>query len=216
LIKAQAPVDNVKAGLDEKTYAALAEGAGRVIMASSRSSEVSLVFQGMRNSLFSHYLLEALRGASADRGDGLVRVFDVFHFVSDRVPSHAEANQAIQHPIFKAQDVETNFPLALRLGGKSAGATGSIRGAEPAQTFRPNALSPKARLAIKSGLVRRWDYLADYFAIPLVDKMKFPQGYEPQRVLEWLEERKRLGDLRDAFKCFGWDDLIEELDQNPI
>ena len=86
-MKSLEPAPGIKAGLAEKTYDALAQGVGRVVMASSRSSEVSFVLPGMRNSLFTHHLLEALRGAAPMHGDGLVRVFDVFHYVSDRVPA---------------------------------------------------------------------------------------------------------------------------------
>jgi hypothetical protein len=62
----------------------------------------------MRNSLFTHYLLEALRGQGKTLGDGYVRVFDVFRHVADRVPTRAE-----QHPIFKATAMEEDFPIAL-------------------------------------------------------------------------------------------------------
>jgi hypothetical protein len=102
-----------KIGLEENYYEHLAQGTGRVIMASSRSDEVSLVLRGMDNSLFTHYLLEALRGAVRTHGDGLIRVFDVFDHVSQRVPATGH-----QHPIFKATDLENNFPVALYLGGK--------------------------------------------------------------------------------------------------
>jgi hypothetical protein len=102
-----------KSGLEEDYYAHLANGAGRVIMASSRSDEVSLVLDGMSNSLFTHYFLEALQGKAHTRGDGLIRIFDIFHYVSEKVPA-----QGPQHPIFKAGGVETNFPIALYLGGK--------------------------------------------------------------------------------------------------
>ena len=210
-LKALDPLDGIKAGFDKATYDALAAGTGRVIMASSRSSEVSLILHGMPNSLFTYYLLEALRGETVDHEGDVVRVFDVFHYISDRVPARAEAERAIQHPIFKAQDVDSNFPLALRQGGKLA------RG--PARTMvpvvRPMALSPKARIAIKRGLVRRWDDLADYFGIPLEDKARFQQGFEPQRVLEWLEERGRLRELRDAFNYLGYDDLIGVINAYP-
>ena len=207
-LKGFTPAGGLKVGFDETTYSALARGSGRVIMASSRSTEVSLVLEGMRNSLFTHYLLDALRGGVTNRGDGLVRVFDVFHYVSDRVPT-----KAAQHPIFKAQDMENNFPLALYLGGKQIPA--SMRSSLSRVPSSVSILHPKARLAIKTGLVTRWDDLADYFGIPLSDKAKFQQGHEPQRILEWLEERRRLDELRDAFNYFGWDDLIEELSRNP-
>jgi hypothetical protein len=102
-----------KEGLEDGYYERLARGTGRVIMASSRSDEESLVLPGMDNSLFTHYLLEALRGNARTRGDGLIRVFDVFDYVSEEVPARGP-----QHPIFKATDLENNFPIALYRGGK--------------------------------------------------------------------------------------------------
>jgi hypothetical protein len=97
-----------KSGLAEDFYQALAQGKGRVVMASSRPDEVSWALANMPNSLFTHYLLEALRGQARTLGDGYVRVFDVFRHVADNVPRHAS-----QHPIFKATAMEDDFPIAL-------------------------------------------------------------------------------------------------------
>lgn len=102
-----------KSGLSEEYYGHLAQGTGRVIVASSRSDEVSLVLGDMNNSLFTHYLLEALQGGVRTRADGLIRVFDLFDYVSEKVPTRGK-----QHPIFKAADLENNFPIALYAGGR--------------------------------------------------------------------------------------------------
>jgi uncharacterized caspase-like protein len=77
-------------------------------MASCRPDEVSWALSGMSNSLFTHYLLEALRGGGKTLGDGYVRVFDVFRHVADHVPTRAN-----QHPIFKAAAMEEDFPIAF-------------------------------------------------------------------------------------------------------
>jgi hypothetical protein len=99
----------IKRGLSEDYYQALAhQGKGRVVIASSRPDEVSWALRGMDNSLFTHYLLEALRGEGRTLGDGYVRVFDVFRHVADHVPTKAD-----QHPIFKATAMEEDFPIAL-------------------------------------------------------------------------------------------------------
>jgi hypothetical protein len=98
----------IKQGLSEEYYQALAQGKGRVVIASSRADEVSWALHGWDNSLFTHYLLEALRGEGRTLGDGYVRVFDVFRHVADHVPP-----QANQHPIFKATAMEEDFPIAL-------------------------------------------------------------------------------------------------------
>lgn len=97
-----------KGGLDEAYYQALAQGKGRVVMASSRPEEISWALAGMRNSLFTHFMLEALRGEAKTLDDGYVRVFDLFRHVADQVPL-----RAAQHPIFKATAMEEDFPVAL-------------------------------------------------------------------------------------------------------
>jgi len=96
-----------KQGLSEGYYEALALGKGRVVMASSRPEEVSYALHGWDNSLFTHYLLEALRGEARTLGDGYVRVFDVFRHIADHV-----SKKANQHPIFKATAMEEDFPIA--------------------------------------------------------------------------------------------------------
>jgi hypothetical protein len=163
----------------------------------------------MDNSLFTHYLLNALKGACSSHGDGLVRVFDVFHYIADNVPG-----RAAQHPIFKAHEVETNFPLALNFGGKQ----GQLPGQAVPQTMgvRSSTLSGKAKLAIQKHIVTRWADLATYFDIPTADQAKFERGNEPQQILVWLEQRNRLNELRDAFNYLRWDDLIKELDSHPL
>jgi hypothetical protein len=112
----------IETGFDDKSLAHLAEGVGRVVIASSRSTETSLVFTGARNSVFTQHLLEAFRGEASTSGDGVVRVFDVFEHVSVKVP-RTTSNQ--QHPIFKASDLETNFPVSLDKGGSKSGAVGA-------------------------------------------------------------------------------------------
>jgi uncharacterized caspase-like protein len=103
----------VRLGLSEEYYQGLAQGKGRVVIASSRPDEVSWALPGMNNSLFTHYLLEALRGQCKMLGDGYVRVFDIFRHVADQVPAKAD-----QHPIFKATAMDVDFPVALARRGR--------------------------------------------------------------------------------------------------
>jgi hypothetical protein len=98
---------NSKAGLSEHYYQSLAQGKGRVVMASCRADEVSWVLPGSRNSLFTKYFLSALGGKGKTLGDGYIRVFDVFRHVVEHVPTYAN-----QHPIFKSA-MEEDFPIAL-------------------------------------------------------------------------------------------------------
>ena len=100
--------------LPESYYDTLKSGRGRVILASSRSTESSWILPGASNSLFTQHLLAGLRGGAPGPG-GVIRIFDLFHYLQPRVT----ADQPNQHPIFKAE-VEDNFPVALYLGGKAA------------------------------------------------------------------------------------------------
>ncbi|MFN8490177.1 MAG: caspase family protein [Caldilineaceae bacterium] len=101
-----------KSGLPTAYYEQLQKGRGRVILASSRSEELSWVLPGDQNSLFTKHLLAGLQGGIASE-DGLIRIFDLFEYLQPRVTG----DHAQQHPIFKAE-IEENFPVALYLGGQ--------------------------------------------------------------------------------------------------
>jgi hypothetical protein len=102
-----------QSGLSSPTLEQLQAGFGRVLLASSLGSEVSWVRPGDANSVFTKHLLAGLRGG-APAPDGLVRIFDLFHYLQPRVT----AEQPNQHPFLKAE-VGENFPVALCLGGKA-------------------------------------------------------------------------------------------------
>ncbi len=110
---------HIKSGYSEKTFAKLANGSGRALMASCRASEESSILHGARNSVFTTAILEGLRGAADTTASGFIRVFDLFDYVADQV-SQAVAEQ---HPVFHADQIEGNFPVALSRGGKKSPAT---------------------------------------------------------------------------------------------
>jgi hypothetical protein len=56
------------------------------------------------------------------RGDGLIHVLDVFHYVNEAV----QADEPKQVPILKVKDLDLNFPIALDRGGKGAGVAPAI------------------------------------------------------------------------------------------
>jgi hypothetical protein len=119
--KDAAAVPVLKIGFSESYYDALKQGRGRVILASSRSTEYSYVMPDAENSLFTQHLLGAFRGGIPS-DDGLIRIFDLFEYLQPRVTG----DRPDQHPIFKAE-LEENFPVALYLGGQK-GAIPTIEG----------------------------------------------------------------------------------------
>jgi hypothetical protein len=98
----------IKHGFSESTYTNFSEGEGRVIFSSCKADEVSWELPGMRNGLFTHYLLEGLRGG-ASRLDGAIPIMRLCDYVSDKVPQHRD-----QHPYVKLN--AENFIVALSGG----------------------------------------------------------------------------------------------------
>jgi Caspase domain/TIR domain len=98
----------LEVGLSEGYYDRLTAGRGRVIFASSRSTEYSYVPHGSHLGLFTAHLLDGLGGGAAG-DDGYVRVFDLFEYVQPRVT----VARRDQHPVFKAE-LEDNFAVAAR------------------------------------------------------------------------------------------------------
>lgn len=103
-------------GFTDKSLEKLSQGRGKVLLASSRESETSLILNGDQNSLFTKHFLSALRGAASSDGDNLIRVFDIFSYLEKSVPVDAEKAGQKQHPVFKSS-IENNFPVALKCGG---------------------------------------------------------------------------------------------------
>ena len=111
-----------KAGLPDDYYETLSQGSGRVVIASSKEDQFSYVRPQGDLSLFTYHLLQALRGKAAVRGDGLIHVLDVFHYVNEAV----QADEPKQTPILKVKDLDLNFPIALDRGGKGIGPTPAV------------------------------------------------------------------------------------------
>lgn len=107
----------LKSGYSDSTFARLAIGSGRALMASCRADEESSVFTNARNSVFTTALLAGLRGAADKSGSGFIKVFDLFNYISEEVPKLIPDDQ---HPIFKADNIEVNFAVALNQGGKKS------------------------------------------------------------------------------------------------
>lgn len=111
-IKADEDEDLLKWEFGGQRLDKLAAGNGRVIISASEAHQSSWIVGQYRNSLFTHFLLEGLRGGVDDRSDGLIRVLDLFHYVASQVRS-ARGDQT---PVLTTR-TQDNFPVALRKGG---------------------------------------------------------------------------------------------------
>jgi hypothetical protein len=113
--EAEAEPKGMLPGFREPALDKLASGNGRVVIASCRASEQSWTSSWRGHSLFTHFLLEGLRGEAHGPDDGTVRVLDLFSYLSNQVPANP-VKSTVQHPVLRAH-TENNFPLALRKGG---------------------------------------------------------------------------------------------------
>ena len=110
------PNKPIHLGFSDKSLERLSQGKGKVLLASSRATETSLILPGDKNSLFTKHFLEALKGDAGSYNEEFIRVFDVFSYIENRIPQEAQKFNSEQHPVFKS-NLENNFPIALRCGG---------------------------------------------------------------------------------------------------
>jgi len=92
------------------------ESRGKALMTSCRHDEYSVEMpQRFRNSVFTHFLLEGLKGAADKDEDGVVSLSEAYDYVYHRAKDETEG---IQHPGLESS-VEGRFPLALVKGETS-------------------------------------------------------------------------------------------------
>ncbi len=78
-----------------KYYEALAEaGEGTAILLSSRAEEASIEVNGLRQGVFSHYLLKGLKGAADQNHDRLVTIGELYQFTSRAVRRYTKSYQS--------------------------------------------------------------------------------------------------------------------------
>ena len=86
----------------------MAIGEGIVVIASSRSTETSMILGSDSTSLFTKHLVAGLRGSGGHDEGGFVRVFDLFNYVAVEV----RAEWPDQAPVYAAHHQDSNFAVA--------------------------------------------------------------------------------------------------------
>lgn len=104
-------LEAAKAPLPPETQALLAEGNGRVMIASSKADELS--FGGKPYSAFTLAVIEAFTGVGVAQKDSYVRVSDLALHSREVVPRRTRNRQ---HPILNFEQAD-NFVLAYYAGG---------------------------------------------------------------------------------------------------
>jgi hypothetical protein len=104
-------MDLAKSPLPPEAASLLAEGSGKVIIASSKENELS--YAGDPYSAFTLALIEAFAGTGVAVEDGYVRVTDLALHAREVVPGRTHGRQ---HPILHFEEAD-NFVLAYYAGG---------------------------------------------------------------------------------------------------
>ena len=114
------------AALPPKALKMLSNKQGRVLIASSKGSEVS--YPGKPYSAFTTALIAALCGEGAAKEDGYVRVMDLALYTREAVVRLTESEQHPQHPTMDIEKAD-NFVVAYYAAGekKTKGIPKNIR-----------------------------------------------------------------------------------------
>ena len=82
----------------------------------SRGSEVSLEVPELGHGLFTHYLVQGLKGAADLDRDGIVSLQEVYQYLEQQVAQKSRAIGGNQHPVMKGE-LEGLLPL-VKVGGR--------------------------------------------------------------------------------------------------
>ncbi|HMR89310.1 MAG TPA: caspase family protein [Saprospiraceae bacterium] len=94
----------------EKFYSAYNTiNGGTAIMMSSKKEEVSLEYGGLRQGIFSHFLIKGLKGNADKNSDKLITVTELYDYVSTNVKSYT---MNAQNPEIMG-DFDKNMPVGL-------------------------------------------------------------------------------------------------------
>ncbi|MEV8511787.1 death domain-containing protein [Dactylosporangium sp. NPDC051484] len=76
--------------------------------------------------------------------------------------------------------------------------------------------SGRTKREVCGRLDRDWEDLADELSIPIPHQRRFAAGREAADIWDWLEQRRRLGSLRDALRGIDRQDLVNVLDEDAV
>ncbi|MEX0967295.1 MAG: caspase family protein [Bacteroidia bacterium] len=86
-------------GIVEDVTKKLAEGEGRLVIASAKPNQLSWEDEKIGHGIFTYHLLEALEGKADTDGDGYVSIIEVYKYLEQKVPlSVRQRADSLQEP----------------------------------------------------------------------------------------------------------------------
>jgi hypothetical protein len=102
--------------IDDVFLERLTRSRGRVIVTASRANEVSLELPELGHGVFSHFLIQGIRGTADLDRDGLVSLQELYQYLEQEVSRKSRLAGGNQHPVMKGE-LEGVLPLT-RLGAR--------------------------------------------------------------------------------------------------
>ncbi|HYE94535.1 MAG TPA: caspase family protein, partial [Terriglobales bacterium] len=98
-------------GINDQFLERLTRSRGRVIITASGPNEVALELPELGHGVFTHFVLEGLRGKADRNKDSLVTVSELYEYVEDQVDATARRAGGRQRPLMKGE-IEGTLPLS--------------------------------------------------------------------------------------------------------
>jgi hypothetical protein len=108
----QNPAYQTRHGLLTPEFLDNLSGEGRLVVTACDVNELSIETSAMGHGLFTHYLMEGLKGRADKDQDGLVTIHELYDYVYDNVSQHARKLGGSMHPIQKGS-IKGKIPLTL-------------------------------------------------------------------------------------------------------
>lgn len=94
----------------ETYYATLAQAeAGTALLMSSKSDETSLESSGLRQGVFSHFLIRGLKGEADENGDKIVSITELYDYINSAVRTYTGNRQS---PVIKG-DYDSSMTVSV-------------------------------------------------------------------------------------------------------
>jgi len=108
----QNPAYQTRHGLLTPEFLDQLSGEGRLVVTACDVNELSIETSAMGHGLFTHYLMEGLKGRADKDQDGLVTIHELYDYVYDHVSQHARKLGGSMRPILKGS-IKGKIPLTL-------------------------------------------------------------------------------------------------------
>jgi hypothetical protein len=102
--------------VDDLFLERLTRSKGRAIITASRPAEVSIELPELGHGIFTHYVVQGLKGAADLNRDGIVSLQELYEYVEQQVTRKSRAVGGNQHPVMKGE-LEGVLPL-VKIGGR--------------------------------------------------------------------------------------------------